>query len=470
MDLQSQFYEEDFLASLFETNKEVDVSAGPLNLNIGNTGLEYNSNCSVCPSPLIGGEAKDRESGFPEEDEGFEDFCEEELPDALQKDSDPSLADSGSIPLENINSTSLDLFFPIDEEMLMGSEASYMTAAPMPQSLEEILELDQGVAMENGHPHLHNCFPDHESVSCDLPFTSPLPSTTSSFDSLCSPQSLTSSYPTHTDSCISHDNHVTDQHNQNMKVKRQNSDLEMIYTMIQSDIGSSSNTQNYQETEQSSKILIDSTSGLDILNSLNLTSSDNNFNTVQQHLEQLNILPTQIPLSGLSGWSPIDFNDSKRTSLTQGQRSPIPGPSIPIPSPVGSVTTDYPDSEFGKDSEISEGNDLGGEEDSKLVLMPFYEFKKILDSPSISERDKEEVKAIRKRGKNKVAAKHCRQRKLEIVMGLQQEVEQLRGLRAQLTMRSLTLQREIEENKARYYRTYHNRGLVKAYNSSTIVH
>ena len=72
MDLQSQFYEEDFLASLFESDKEVDVSAGPLNLNIGNTGLEYNSNCSVCPSPLVGGEAKDRESGFPEEDEGFE--------------------------------------------------------------------------------------------------------------------------------------------------------------------------------------------------------------------------------------------------------------------------------------------------------------------------------------------------------------------------------------------------------------
>ena len=79
----------------------------------------------------------------------------------------------------------------------------------------------------------------------------------------------------------------------------------------------------------------------------------------------------------------------------------------------------------------------------KLVSMPFHQFKQILDSSKVEDKDKEEAKCIRRRGKNKVAAKNCRQRKLEIIFGLQQEIEQLREAKSKLAVKSQDLQQEI---------------------------
>ena len=79
--------------------------------------------------------------------------------------------------------------------------------------------------------------------------------------------------------------------------------------------------------------------------------------------------------------------------------------------------------------------------------MPFYKLKKILDSSVIPDEDKSEMKTLRRRGKNKIAAKHCRQRKMELINGLQHEVEQLKKLKRQVLSRSNSLQREIAQLK-----------------------
>lgn len=81
--------------------------------------------------------------------------------------------------------------------------------------------------------------------------------------------------------------------------------------------------------------------------------------------------------------------------------------------------------------------------------MPFYQFKKILDDPSVDPTEKEEVKTIRKRGKNKVAAKNCRQKKIEVVMGLQQEVERMKEEKKRLDSKCQGLEREINSLKQR---------------------
>ena len=75
--------------------------------------------------------------------------------------------------------------------------------------------------------------------------------------------------------------------------------------------------------------------------------------------------------------------------------------------------------------------------------MPFYQFKKILDNPNIDTNEKETAKNIRKRGKNKVAAKHCRQKKIEVVMGLQQEVDRMKEQKKMLDTKCKGLEREI---------------------------
>ena len=58
----------------------------------------------------------------------------------------------------------------------------------------------------------------------------------------------------------------------------------------------------------------------------------------------------------------------------------------------------------------------------ELVSMPFYKFKRLLGSPSLSGDDKLKAKAIRKKGKNKSAARNCRERKMTMLEGLDQEV------------------------------------------------
>ena len=75
--------------------------------------------------------------------------------------------------------------------------------------------------------------------------------------------------------------------------------------------------------------------------------------------------------------------------------------------------------------------------------MPFHQFKQILDSSEVPETDKEEAKCIRRRGKNKVAAKNCRQRKTEIIFGLQREIEQLKEAKSKMAIKSRNLQAEI---------------------------
>jgi len=58
----------------------------------------------------------------------------------------------------------------------------------------------------------------------------------------------------------------------------------------------------------------------------------------------------------------------------------------------------------------------------ELIDMPFYKFKRLLDNPLLSADDKVKVKAVRKKGKNKSAARHCRQRKTAMLEGLEEEV------------------------------------------------
>ena len=85
----------------------------------------------------------------------------------------------------------------------------------------------------------------------------------------------------------------------------------------------------------------------------------------------------------------------------------------------------------------------------ELVDMPFYQFKKILDDPTVDQNEKEYVKSIRKRGKNKVAAKNCRQKKIEVVMGLQEVVDKMKEQKKRLDMKCQGLEQEINQLKQR---------------------
>lgn len=122
------------------------------------------------------------------------------------------------------------------------------------------------------------------------------------------------------------------------------------------------------------------------------------------------------------------FSSSSSSSSSQTYSvSPSPSPSPATPLGNGDASTSR----------------------EELVSMPFYRFKKLLESPVVSEQEKAEAKNARRRGKNKVAAKNCRQRKLEIISGLMQEVEMLKSTKTKLAVKTQTLEEEIETLKRR---------------------
>jgi hypothetical protein len=87
--------------------------------------------------------------------------------------------------------------------------------------------------------------------------------------------------------------------------------------------------------------------------------------------------------------------------------------------------------------------------------MPFHRFKRILDSSTVSEENKNNIKNIRRRGKNKLAAKMCRQRKQELVHGLQQEIDCLRSRKTEICVRTGSLEREIAELRRHCLAVFH---------------
>ena len=97
--------------------------------------------------------------------------------------------------------------------------------------------------------------------------------------------------------------------------------------------------------------------------------------------------------------------------------------------------------------------------DQEVVDMPFHKFKKVLDDNTVPDNEKERLKCIRRRGKNKVAAKNCRQKKLTMVCGLQQEVDQMRAAKARLDHKTRSLEQEIARWKQIYTHRFNSLNL-----------
>lgn len=67
-----------------------------------------------------------------------------------------------------------------------------------------------------------------------------------------------------------------------------------------------------------------------------------------------------------------------------------------------------------------------------IVDMPVKEFLQVIESCSFSSEQVTLLRDIRRRGKNKLAVQNCRKRKIDVISGLQQEVEKLHAHRAKL--------------------------------------
>lgn len=138
--------------------------------------------------------------------------------------------------------------------------------------------------------------------------------------------------------------------------------------------------------------------------------------------------------------------EEKSSCCSQGSQT-FKSSSIPAAPQTHSGSPTFTNGHSDSEPALKETNPTSSQK--KLIEMPFYEFKKIIESPAVPEHDKVEVKNIRRRGKNKVAARHCRQRKLDVIFGLQKEIEQLKAAKSKFAVRSQKLQLEIEALRRR---------------------
>lgn len=85
----------------------------------------------------------------------------------------------------------------------------------------------------------------------------------------------------------------------------------------------------------------------------------------------------------------------------------------------------------------------------KIINLPVDDFNELLTQYTLTDSQLALVRDIRRRGKNKVAAQNCRKRKLESIIHLERELNQLQAQREQLAQERLEFKRSMAFIKCR---------------------
>uniref|UniRef100_A0A3Q0S0V6 Nuclear factor, erythroid 2 n=1 Tax=Amphilophus citrinellus TaxID=61819 RepID=A0A3Q0S0V6_AMPCI len=85
----------------------------------------------------------------------------------------------------------------------------------------------------------------------------------------------------------------------------------------------------------------------------------------------------------------------------------------------------------------------------KIINLPVDDFNELLTQYTLTDAQLALVRDIRRRGKNKVAAQNCRKRKLESIIHLERELNQLQAQREHLAQERLEFQRSLAFIKCR---------------------
>lgn len=89
-----------------------------------------------------------------------------------------------------------------------------------------------------------------------------------------------------------------------------------------------------------------------------------------------------------------------------------------------------------------------------IINLPVEEFNELLANYQLNEEQLTLVRDIRRRGKNKIAAQNCRQRKMGVLVGLEEDVSGLRRQRSRLLREKQEALRNLQEMKRRLSTLY----------------
>lgn len=89
-----------------------------------------------------------------------------------------------------------------------------------------------------------------------------------------------------------------------------------------------------------------------------------------------------------------------------------------------------------------------------IVNLPVEEFNDLLTNSQLSEEQLTLIRDIRRRGKNKIAAQNCRKRKMDVLLGLNDNVSSLRRRRSRLLREKQETLRNLQEMKRQLRKLY----------------
>ncbi|XP_058508602.1 endoplasmic reticulum membrane sensor NFE2L1a isoform X1 [Solea solea] len=146
---------------------------------------------------------------------------------------------------------------------------------------------------------------------------------------------------------------------------------------------------------------------------------------------------------------PLDNIPSKHTksSPQHHKRRPVHSSSSSSSRHMSEARIRSRDERRARALKVPFSNDL-------IVNLPVEEFNDLLTNCHLNEQQLALVRDIRRRGKNKIAAQNCRKRKLDVLMGLEDNVSGLRRRRLRLLREKQEALRNLQEMKRRLGNLY----------------
>lgn len=90
----------------------------------------------------------------------------------------------------------------------------------------------------------------------------------------------------------------------------------------------------------------------------------------------------------------------------------------------------------------------------KIINLPVEEFNELLSKYQLSEAQLSLIRDIRRRGKNKMAAQNCRKRKLDTILNLERDVDDLQRDKSKLLREKVEFLRSIRQMKQKMQTLY----------------
>ena len=139
-------------------------------------------------------------------------------------------------------------------------------------------------------------------------------------------------------------------------------------------------------------------------------------------------------------------NESPMQLVKALARSPSPPPAYKLNDSVPPPIDKEPKA-FGSNV-IHLGNGMALTE-REVVDMPVHELNRLLYQSKLTEAEISLIKETRRRGKNKVAARNCRKRKMDTISELEKEVDELKAKKDKVAEERDLLAKELEIYKSK---------------------